>query len=198
MKVTFWTLPYLEVTIRYAINFGSRETHQPEKGHQHFHPWNADSFSQKIHRAVNMLVHTLGWFAEILWIQVWELMLVTADVVPPDMMGNPEHGFDIFCYWFLHLWLFGNRWAFCRLGKRKEFLFVRVLLWTDPKSSPFYDTFHLCLKMDMISEIIHDSPLRSFLFSPCSNGRLRFLFYWYHRNSSTSPADHVRLCRKRK
>lgn len=35
-----------------------------------------------------MLVHTLGWFVEILWIPVWELMLITADVLPPDMMGT--------------------------------------------------------------------------------------------------------------
>ena len=158
MKVTFWTLPYLEVTIRYdSLISGHVKLTIPKKSQSHFHPWNADSFSQKIHREVNMLVHTLGWFAEILWIPVWELMLVTADVkCPPDMMGNPEHGdmifYDIFCYWFLHLWLFGNRWACCRLGKRKEFLFVRILLWTDPKSSPFHDTFHLCLKMDMISD----------------------------------------------
>ena len=80
------------------------------------------------------------------------------------MMGNPEHGDMIFSVTdFCIFGYLGNRWAFCRLGKRKEFLFVRVLLWTDPKSSPFHDTFHLCLKMDMISEIVHDSPLRSFL-----------------------------------
>ena len=67
-----------------------------KRSQSHFHPWNADSFSQKIHREVNMLVHTLGWFVEILWIPVWELMLITADVLPPWYDGNPEHGDMIF------------------------------------------------------------------------------------------------------